>query len=34
MNEWKNVTEFFSEKERHYKDTYLEIDRYMMKKSK
>lgn len=23
---WKNVTESFSEKERHYKDTYLEID--------
>lgn len=26
MYEWKNVTEYFSEEERHYKDTYLEID--------
>jgi len=26
MNIWKNVTEFFSESERHYKGCYLEID--------
>lgn len=26
LYKWKNVTEFFSEDERHYKDTYLEID--------
>lgn len=25
MKEWKDVTETFSEDERHYKDTYLEI---------
>ena len=26
MKKWKNVTKFFSEVQRHYKDTYLEID--------
>lgn len=26
MYKWVNVTKFFSEKERHYSDTYLEID--------
>jgi hypothetical protein len=26
LNNWENVTEFFSEEERHYKDTYLEIN--------
>lgn len=26
MKKWKNVTGFFSEAERHYKDGYLEID--------
>ena len=26
MNNWENVTEYFSEKQRHYKDTYLEIN--------
>ena len=26
MYAWKNVTEFFSESQRHFKDCYLEID--------
>ena len=26
MNKWENVTESFSEEERHYKDTYLEVN--------
>lgn len=26
LNKWENVTEYFSEEERHYKDTYLEIN--------
>ncbi len=26
MCKWENVTEFFSEEDRHYKDTYLEIN--------
>lgn len=26
MDKWKNVTQSFSEAERHYKDCYLEID--------
>ncbi|MDO4340197.1 MAG: hypothetical protein Q4C91_19265 [Eubacteriales bacterium] len=26
MAEWKNVTEYFSEEQRHYKGKYLEID--------
>lgn len=26
MHTWRNVTKTFSEKARHYKDTYLEID--------
>ena len=26
MHNWENVTEFFSEDERHYKNTYLEIN--------
>jgi len=26
MNSWEDVTDFFSEEERHYKNTYLEID--------
>lgn len=26
LNNWENVTEYFSETERHYKDTYLEIN--------
>ena len=25
MKSWRNVTETFSEKQRHYKDVYLEI---------
>ena len=25
MNQWKNVTGFFSEEDRYYKNTYLEI---------
>ncbi|MDD3229817.1 MAG: hypothetical protein PHE09_11435 [Oscillospiraceae bacterium] len=26
MSKWRNVTESFSEEQRHYKNTYLEID--------
>ena len=26
MKKWRNVTEFFSEEQRHYKSMYLEID--------
>ncbi|MDD3142264.1 MAG: hypothetical protein PHX08_25320 [Lachnospiraceae bacterium] len=26
MGKWRNVTESFSEEQRHYKNTYLEID--------
>ena len=25
MKEWKNVTDSFSEEQRHYKNTYMEI---------
>ena len=34
MIEWKNVTGYFTEEKRHYKNTYFEIDYFMTTKLK